>query len=85
METRVSPQWEEVVMEETWNYEATVDNIESIISRIESGDLQLEEVFEQFATASEQLNQCDRFLYEKQQQLDLSIEPLDYRDEGMRG
>lgn len=72
-------------MEETWNYEATVDNIESIISRIESGDLQLEEVFEQFATASEQLNQCDRFLYEKQQQLDLSIEPLDYRDEGMRG
>ncbi|WP_017660929.1 exodeoxyribonuclease VII small subunit [Baaleninema simplex] len=71
-------------MSETWNYEATVDNIESIITRIESGDLQLEEVFEQFATATEQLSQCDRFLHEKQQQLDLSVETLEDGDDGVR-
>ncbi|MBO9998974.1 MAG: exodeoxyribonuclease VII small subunit [Cyanobacteria bacterium SID2] len=60
-----------------WNYESTVDNIESIVSRIESGELPLDEVFEQFATAMEQLNQCETFLNEKQKQFELSIETLD--------
>jgi exodeoxyribonuclease VII small subunit len=36
-----------------WNYEATVDRIEAIIDRVESGELPLEEVFQQFAIAAE--------------------------------
>ena len=35
-------------MKKNWNYETKVAEIETIISRIEAGELQLEEVFEQF-------------------------------------
>jgi exodeoxyribonuclease VII small subunit len=37
--------------EEGWNYEAKVAEIEGIIARIESGELELEAVFEQFVSA----------------------------------
>jgi exodeoxyribonuclease VII small subunit len=60
----------------TWKYEAAVAEVESIISRIETGKLELEEVFEQFTQAVEYLQQCEKFLQQRQQQVNLSIETL---------
>ncbi|MFW9262248.1 exodeoxyribonuclease VII [Nostoc sp. KVJ20] len=62
--------------EEGWNYEAKVAEIEGIITRIEAGELELEAVFEQFASAVEYLRQCESFLQQRQQQVDLLIETL---------
>ncbi|MEH2376851.1 exodeoxyribonuclease VII small subunit [Nostoc sp.] len=62
--------------EEGWNYEAKVIEIEGIIAGIEAGELELEEVFEQFAKAVEYLRQCESFLQQRQQQVDLLIETL---------
>ncbi|ABA19889.1 Exodeoxyribonuclease VII small subunit [Trichormus variabilis ATCC 29413] len=62
------------------NYEAKVAEIEAIISRIESGELELETVFEQFANAVQYLRQCDTFLQQRQQQIDLLIETLNEQD-----
>ena len=59
-----------------WNYEETVDQIEAIIDRVESGELPLEEVFEQFAVAVECLQECESFLARGKEQMDLSIELL---------
>lgn len=59
-----------------WNYEATVTKIEHIIAQIESGELDLADVFDQFATAVEYLNQCETFLTQRQQQMDILIETL---------
>ncbi|MBD2681268.1 MULTISPECIES: exodeoxyribonuclease VII small subunit [Nostoc] len=61
---------------EGWNYEAKVNEIEEIIARIEAGELELEEVFDQFAKAVEYLRQCETFLQQRQQQVDLLIETL---------
>lgn len=62
--------------EEGWNYEAKVVEIEGIIARIEAGELELEEVFDQFTKAVEYLRQCKSFLQQRQQQVDLLIETL---------
>jgi exodeoxyribonuclease VII small subunit len=62
--------------EESWSYEAKVAAIEKIIAGIEGGDLPLEAVFEEFATAVEFLRECELFLQQKQQQVDLLIETL---------
>ncbi len=59
-----------------WNYETTVAEIETIIDRIERGELELAVVFDQFSTAVEQLRQCETFLTRQQQQVDLLIETL---------
>lgn len=59
-----------------WNYEATVTEVEAIISQIEMGELELADVFEQFAIAVEHLRQCETFLTQHQQQVDLLIETL---------
>ncbi|MEA5565701.1 MULTISPECIES: exodeoxyribonuclease VII small subunit [unclassified Anabaena] len=59
-----------------WNYEEKVAEIEKIIARIESGNLQLEAVFDQFANAVEYLQQCETFLQQRQKQVDLLIETL---------
>jgi exodeoxyribonuclease VII small subunit len=61
---------------EGWNYEAKVVEIESIIARIEAGELELEEVFDQFGKAVEYLRQCESFLQQRQQQVNLLIETL---------
>jgi exodeoxyribonuclease VII small subunit len=58
------------------NYEAKVAEIEGIIARIEAGELELEAVFDQFATAVEYLRQCEGFLQQRQEQVDLLIETL---------
>lgn len=63
--------------EDGWNYEATVRRIEAAIARIESGELELAEVFDQFAAAVEDLRQCETFLVERQQQMELLIETLE--------
>ncbi len=59
-----------------WNYEATVVEIETIINQIELGELDLAEVFDQFATAVQQLRQCETFLTRQKQHVDLLIETL---------
>lgn len=59
-----------------WNYEATVAQVETIIKQVEAGKLELAEVFEQFAAAVQYLRQCEVFLQERQQQMDLLIETL---------
>ncbi|MCG9892035.1 MAG: exodeoxyribonuclease VII small subunit [Thermosynechococcaceae cyanobacterium MS004] len=62
---------------ENWRYEETAAEVERIVNQIESGELELEEVFEQFAQAVEYLQQCESFLAERQQQIDLLIETLE--------
>jgi len=59
-----------------WKYEATVAQVETIISQIEAGKLELAEVFDRFAEAIEYLHQCEKFLAERRQQMDLLIETL---------
>jgi exodeoxyribonuclease VII small subunit len=59
-----------------WRYEATVADVEAIINRIELGELELADVFSQFSIAVEQLRQCETFLIQQQQQVDLLIETL---------
>ncbi len=58
------------------SYEEKVAAIEKIITNIESGDLELADVFEQFTVAVEHLRQCETFLQQRQQQVDLLIETL---------
>ncbi|MGQ9870247.1 exodeoxyribonuclease VII small subunit [Leptodesmis sp.] len=64
------------VQREDWNYEQTVQRIEATISRIESGELELAEVFDEFAAAVKSLQECETFLAERQRQMDLLIESL---------
>jgi exodeoxyribonuclease VII small subunit len=61
---------------ENWRYEATAAEIERIVNRIEMGELELEDVFEQFAQATEYLQQCEAFLNERQAQVNVLIETL---------
>ncbi|PSN14649.1 exodeoxyribonuclease VII small subunit [filamentous cyanobacterium CCT1] len=61
---------------ETWNYEATVATVEGIIADLESGSLPLATVLSQFEQAVQALQQCETYLHEKQQQVDLLIETL---------
>lgn len=64
-----------------WVYEESVAHVEQVIERIETGELPLAEVFDQFAYAMQQLNQCEAFLNQQQQQMDLLIETLTDVDE----
>jgi len=59
-----------------WSYEATVREIEQIMTQIELGELDLADVFDQFAAAVAYLHQCETFLAQRQQQMDLLIETL---------
>ncbi len=67
---------ESITASADWNYEQTVQQIEEIIARIEAGELDLAEVFDQFGVAVEYLRQCETFLNQRQQQMDLLIESL---------
>ncbi|MGK7877951.1 MAG: exodeoxyribonuclease VII small subunit [Xenococcaceae cyanobacterium] len=62
---------------DSFNYEETVAEIEQIIRQVESGSLPLEEVFEQFAIAVEHLHQCETFLTQGKQRMNLLIETLE--------
>lgn len=59
-----------------WNYEATVAKVEKIIAQLESGELELAEVFTEFSTAVEYLRECEAFLNQKQEQMTLLVETL---------
>ncbi len=59
-----------------WSYETTVVQVERMINRIESGNLDLADLFSEFASAVEYLRQCETFLTQQQQQMDLLIETL---------
>ncbi len=59
-----------------WNYEATLNRIEAITAQLETGELPLETVFEQFSEAIMALQQCDQFLQSKQQNAEMLIELL---------
>jgi exodeoxyribonuclease VII small subunit len=67
---------------ESWTYEETIAEIEAIITRIELGELELAEVFEQFEIAMQRLQQCEVFLNHHQQRMDLLIETLTDNVEG---
>ncbi|MGB3312143.1 MAG: exodeoxyribonuclease VII small subunit [Nodosilinea sp.] len=60
----------------SWSYETTVASVEGIIAGLESGSLPLAEVLSQFEQAVQALQQCETYLHEKQQQVDLLIETL---------
>jgi len=79
----------ELPIQSDWNYEAAVAEVEAIIARIEAGELELEEVFDQFTAAVKYLRQCETFLQERQQQVGLLIETLNEErgreGEGERG
>lgn len=62
---------------EDWKYESAVEQVEQIVARLEAGELELGEVFEQFQQAVKSLNQCEQFLQEKQEQVSLLIETLE--------
>jgi exodeoxyribonuclease VII small subunit len=59
-----------------WRYEATIQEIESIITEIEAGYLDLANVFERFSAAILYLRQCETFLASRQGQMELLIEEL---------
>ncbi|NJK62813.1 MAG: exodeoxyribonuclease VII small subunit [Synechococcaceae cyanobacterium SM2_3_1] len=61
---------------DNWRYESAIAEVETIIQRIESGELDLSEVIEQFQTAAHTLKQCDTFLTQKQNQVELIIEEI---------
>jgi exodeoxyribonuclease VII small subunit len=61
---------------ETWSYETTVATVEGIIADLESGSLPLAAVLTQFEQAVQALTQCETYLQEKQQQVDVLIETL---------
>lgn len=61
---------------EPLNYEATVERIEEILNLMESGNMSLNDVFEQFGVAASYLKDCDRFLSERRSQVELLIEQL---------
>jgi exodeoxyribonuclease VII small subunit len=59
-----------------WKYEAAVARVEEILGEIESGELELTEVFDRFAVAVESLQQCEAFLSTQREQVDLLLENL---------
>jgi exodeoxyribonuclease VII small subunit len=61
---------------EDWQYEETVTQVEAILNLIEAGDMDLADVFEQFTVAIAHLKNCEKFLGDRQQQVDLLIETL---------
>lgn len=64
-----------------WSYEETLARIEEITTQLETGDMPLADVFEQFSEAVGSLKQCDQFLQAKQKDAALLIETLVDGDE----
>lgn len=60
-----------------WNYEETVAEVEGIIQQIEFGSVPLEEVFDKFEVAVERLQQCEEFLNQGKERMNLLIEKLE--------
>lgn len=60
----------------TWHYETALTEVQTIIKQIESGDLDLADIIDQFEVATRILKECEEFLQAKQTQVDLVIEQL---------
>lgn len=65
-----------VAKKQKWNYEQTVERVEAILEAIEGGELELTEIFSQFAVAVESLQQCENFLSAQREQVELLLENL---------
>jgi exodeoxyribonuclease VII small subunit len=65
-----------VAKKQKWNYEQMVERVEEILEAIEGGELELTEVFSQFAVAVESLQQCENFLSAQREQVELLLEHL---------
>jgi exodeoxyribonuclease VII small subunit len=65
-----------VAKKQKWNYEQTVERVEEILEAIEGGELELTEIFSQFAVAVESLQQCENFLSAQREQVELLLENL---------
>jgi exodeoxyribonuclease VII small subunit len=65
-----------VAKKQKWDYEQTVERVEAILEAIEGGELELTEVFSQFAVAVESLQQCEIFLSAQREQVELLLENL---------
>jgi len=63
--------------ERDWHYETAIARVETLVKQIEGGELDLADVFDRFAAANRDLEQCEAFLSAKQEQIDLTIETLD--------
>jgi len=61
---------------EDWRYESSIMQVETIIEQIETGELELAEIFEQFAIAVQHLQDCDAFLNHHRRQVDILVETL---------
>ncbi len=59
-----------------WNYDASVETIAAIANQIEAGTLPLEQVFEQFEVAVDELRRCEAFLARGRDRFDLLVETL---------
>lgn len=59
-----------------WKYEAAVTRVEEILGEIESGELELNEVFDRFTVAVDSLQQCEVFLSRQRDRVDLLLEDL---------
>ena len=59
-----------------WHYESAIAEVEHIIAQVESGQLDLADVIEQFVTATQTLKQCEAFLQQKQAQVSILVETL---------
>jgi exodeoxyribonuclease VII small subunit len=57
-------------------YEEKVAQVEEILGEIEGGDLELTEVFSRFAVAVDFLQQCESFLSQQREQVELLLENL---------
>jgi exodeoxyribonuclease VII small subunit len=67
----------EDILPKNWRYEETVAEVEAIIARIESGEMDLADVFDQFEQAVQYIQQCETFLNDRQNQMELLIETLE--------
>jgi exodeoxyribonuclease VII small subunit len=63
-----------------WKYEEAVVEVEQILRLIESGEMDLADVFEQFTIATAYLKQCENFLNDRSEQVELLIETLNDSD-----
>ena len=64
-------------LDSEWNYEAKVAEVEAIIATIEGGGIRVGGSFlSSFAVAVKSLCECENFLRERQQEVDLLIENL---------
>ena len=61
---------------EDWQYETASAEVEQIIAELEQDGLSLDDAFGAFETAVKRLQECDKFLSDRQAQAEILIETL---------